>query len=330
MDENPATQNVSQQGLRGFFLELTQHAKLFTSSRPDQSMRFVLPTEDGGSIRVVIPSTSNEDDISRFLHEGLSTLEWDQQTTALVHQRLATGAKGMFLWAKLMLHHVREQVTLYDLTRALDELPDGLDNVYARILGAISKLPKAQANKVTKALQWVYSSTRPLTLSEMKIAMAVEPGSSSLDGRRCLVNIHHFIATACAPLLVIHDPTETVRFAHASAFQYFHKLSSSPATELAIDDHLRLTLAQRVPYLAAVCFTYLAYDDIAYVDVGTSMDDYARNMEQHLGEHEFLGYSVLNLWEHLPACDAAVTRAPDSDLDKSLARFFGAERGLVK
>jgi hypothetical protein len=107
----------------------------------------------------------------------------------------------MFLWVKLMLHHIRQQVTLDDLETALEELPSGLDSVYDRILSTMANLPAAQAEIVARVLQWTYSATRPLALSELEVALTVRFGSKSSKSnkRNTLMNIRQLITRAMCP-----------------------------------------------------------------------------------------------------------------------------------
>lgn len=332
MDENPELQEPSLQGLSHHFRELSQHAKVFTSSRPNPRLKYTLPTEAVGFIRITVDHASNEGDISSFLTDGVSRLGWDEETSKWVHRKLLEGAKGMFLWVKLMLHHVQQQVTLYDLETAMKELPDGLNSVYAQILSKISSLPAPQAKSAARVLQWVYSATRPLALSELEIALAVKPGSGSprLKERNRVMNIRQLITDICGPLLEIHERSGTVRFAHASALQYLQTLSEQEDLRPYSLNQFPLVLAKRVPYLAAICLTYLAYDDISFVKVDSSHAGYAANIDEQLRKHRFLQYAVLNLWTHFSPCEATSLSSSDNELSKSLAYFFSNEKNLVK
>ncbi|KAK3387786.1 hypothetical protein B0H63DRAFT_559240 [Podospora didyma] len=325
MDEDPQLQEVGLQGLSAYFRDLSKHAKIFTSSRPDPRVRYSLPTETGGFIRIAIKDHPNEQDISSFLTDGLSRLGWDEQTMISVHRKLTDGAKGMFLWAKLMLHHVQQQVTLDDLETALRELPDGLNPVYARILAQMSTLPPSQARTVARILQWTYSATRPLTISELEVALAVKPGSGSCrtNDRNRVLNIRQLIADVCSPLLEIDERSETIRFSHASVLQYLQSISTQGSTEQFI------TLTKRTPSLAATCLTYLAYADIDFVKADGSPDVYAANLDEHLRKYKFLRYASLNLWAHLPLSDDGSSPS-SNELQSSLAFFFKDEKNLVR
>jgi len=328
LDENSQLESQGLQGLRASFRDLSRHCKLFTSSRPESWIRYSLPTDDGTFVRLPVPLTSNEDDISRFLRDGLSEMEWDPATTASVHGRLSQGSRGMFLWAKLMLHHLKHQVTLIDLERSLDELPDGLDEVYARILEKLMSLPASKAHMVAKALQWMYSAIRPLTLAELEVALTIEPGSPEHAGRNRMMNFRRFVEDTCSPLLQLHEATGAVAFAHASVRQYLERLAESESPNPALSGRLSLTKGSRSPHLSAVCLTYLACDDISFVHPSSSDELYAERLRLHLAEHPFLQYASLGLWDHFP--DNLDGNAVVADLDGALTRFFSTGRNTVR
>ncbi|KAK0722623.1 hypothetical protein B0T26DRAFT_703460 [Lasiosphaeria miniovina] len=240
----------------------------------------------------------------------------------------------MFLWAKLMLHHIQQQVTLDDLEAAVDELPDGLDTVYARILAKMSALPAPQARSVARVLQWAFSARRPLSLAELEVALAVKPGAGTarLNKRSRAMNIRQLIADFCGPLLEVDPRTSTVRFTHVSALQYLQTLSEQQDESNLPYDPVRfpLMLTKKAPHLAATCLTYLAYSDIDFVTADSSPDVYAARLDQHLHTYKFLRYAALNLWTHFPDGFSFSSGSADPDLTRALDFFFADEKNMVK
>ena len=331
MDENPELAKHGAQGLTAHFRGISRHAKIFTSSRPDPSIRYTIPTDEGGFIRIAINDNFNQDDIENFLADGVGRLGWNERISNNIQKRLADGAKGMFLWAKLMLQHIREQVTLDDLEAALRRLPDGISGVYAQIISKIACLPASKARTAAGILQWVYSSARPLTVVEMDAALAVQPGSSSslADKRHRVMNLREFIADICGSLLEIHERSGAIQFAHAAAIQYLKSLASREEPMPYDVTQFPLVLAKRVPCLAATCLTYIAYDDVTFVQPNKHLDAYAANLNTQLQLHPFLRYATLELWTHFEPVEDDDTSSA-GDLTVALSRFFANESSLVK
>jgi len=334
LDENPALQDIGAQEFSSQFQDISRYAKMFTSSRPDPGIGYTLPTETGGFIRLVVERNANEGDISSFIEDGVSRLRCDEPTSNLVRNKLSAGANGMFLWTKLMLHHLHHQVTLGGIKAALEEPLDGLDPIYSRILSNMANQPAPRARIAARVLQWVYSATRPLSLSELEIALAIDPKlgyySDRLTKENWVQNIRAVVQESCAPLLEIHDRNETVRFAHASAPQYLQTLAAPGSPRPYNLDRFPLVPARRLPYLAACCLAYLADPDIDFVKPDSSKFVFAANREEHLAKHKFLHYAALNLWEHFPQLDDGADSASSSGLKIALASFFSTEKSLVK
>jgi hypothetical protein len=102
-----------------------------------------------------------------------------------------------------MLGHLDQQATLKDVTSALEEIPDGIDGVYNRILQKISSLPSSRHRIVQRILQLVLSATRSLSILEMEVALAAEPGSPCHDLGNSVPKLAKFVRECCSPLLEI-------------------------------------------------------------------------------------------------------------------------------
>ncbi|KAK4164005.1 hypothetical protein QBC43DRAFT_300695 [Cladorrhinum sp. PSN259] len=331
MDENPELAELGDQRLTMHFYDLSRHAKVFTVSRPDPSVRYTIPTNQGGFIRLAINDEFNRKDIETFLADEINKLGWNEERSKWIHMKLVEGANGMFLWAKLMLQVIREQVRADDLETVLEKLPDGLPAVYSRILAKIATLPAPRARAAASTLQWAYAATRPLTLPELEAALAVKPASatSQRDERHGVINIRQLITDYCGSLLEIHERSGTIQFAHASAIQYLESVSAKKESTPYDVDHFPLVLAKRGPHLAATCLTYLTYDDIDYVRPNESLSAYAGSIDQHLQNHPFLRYAAIELWTHFPSVEDDISTS-SKELAEAISRFFEKEKNLVK
>jgi len=89
----------------------------------------------------------------------------------------------MFLWVTLVLDALRDgKDTSSDFFReTLVRMPRSLPDLYKRILNRIDPEDREKARIV---LRWVVSAKRPLTLEELKIAIALRPGATSMGSIR--------------------------------------------------------------------------------------------------------------------------------------------------
>ncbi|KAJ7305570.1 hypothetical protein DFH08DRAFT_665880, partial [Mycena albidolilacea] len=96
------------------------------------------------------------------------------------------------------------------------------------------------------ALTWVAYSKRPLTVPELREALAIEPDATSLDVDNLLdINI---ILSVCGGLVIVNEEMSTVRLVHYTAQHYFDSIQ---ATHFP-DAHT---------IIASTCFVYLSFTE---------------------------------------------------------------------
>lgn len=100
-----------------------------------------------------------------------------------------------FRWAQCQLDSIARARTIREVRRALASLPQGLDETYNRIL---LQIPETDEDLFRKLLVWLAFSFLPLTLEELWEAIAIEPGSSSIDDESRLRSPHDLVALGTA------------------------------------------------------------------------------------------------------------------------------------
>lgn len=68
-----------------------------------------------------------------------------------------------------------------EVRAALDSLPKELDETYDQAMQRIQNQDEGQTALAHKVLYWISCSLRPLTVAELRHALAVEPGDCDLD-----------------------------------------------------------------------------------------------------------------------------------------------------
>ena len=88
-----------------------------------------------------------------------------------------------FLWASCMLDEICSARTDDDIVASLDDLPSGasMHNIYARMQGKILAMTQRDNALSRKALAWILTSARPMTLQESAIALPLGYSSTTVS-----------------------------------------------------------------------------------------------------------------------------------------------------
>ena len=103
-----------------------------------------------------------------------------------------------FQWVKCQLDALGRCLDLFDLRKALRTLPKDLDETYARILQSIDE--DGYGEQVSKILQWLAYSERPLSLGEMAEVLAVDVHGCQFGVERRLADPRDVVAI-CSSLV---------------------------------------------------------------------------------------------------------------------------------
>ncbi|KAI3400686.1 hypothetical protein diail_2398 [Diaporthe ilicicola] len=153
--------------------------RMILSSRPEADLVRAL---DGVAV-VIQVHDHNEQNIEGYVKESTQkmfrdrgVLQRDQDEIRMLLAPLAGRAKGMFLYARLIMEMV---ATMYDLAEIREELavlPENLDDAYHRIILRLDKHGnKIHTEKAKRLLGWIACTSVPLTIEEAQQALAVNP-----------------------------------------------------------------------------------------------------------------------------------------------------------
>lgn len=138
----------------------------------------------------------------------------------IILENVIPKCKNMFLLARLYmdaLSHAAEKVNSFYLT--IQKLPAELDKVYFEAMERI-KREQQYAESAIDVLFWIAFATRPLSVSELRTALAIEPGNVEYDeGNELLLDI----TSICAGLIVIDPKNDTIRLAHYTTEEYLKR-----------------------------------------------------------------------------------------------------------
>ena len=129
------------------------------------------------------------------------------------------------------LSALKECINLFEIRRALAELPETLDETYARIL---KKIPKKYHKTVHCALQMLAVSRRPLSVEEIAEAAIVDYESEQFDPILHRLRNPLYIVKICSGMvmirldeydsfimcIILRNERNKLRFAHFSVKEY--------------------------------------------------------------------------------------------------------------
>ncbi|KAL2818731.1 hypothetical protein BDW59DRAFT_165392 [Aspergillus cavernicola] len=224
-------------------------SRILISSRPEDDIKDILESSSE-KIRV---DGRNKESIKAFVDHELRQIskkrmfpaELQSEVTRLL-EPLASKAKGMFLYAKVVLSGVENVDNAAEICEELSVLPEDLDDAYARVLSRINKLrPPLIREKARKILGWVGCSPTPLALQEIEQALTIRPGSLEPERR---VSVSPNLNRLCGPIIEVIDGY--LHFVHFTVKEYLF----SPD----IKDHI--DLANATLDLAVCCTTLLSQE----------------------------------------------------------------------
>src|SRR5258708_5401140 len=137
------------------------------------------------------------------------------------------------------------KTSLRDIKRALNALPEGLGATYDESMKRIQTQNAEYTALAKKVLYWIIYAVRPLTTTEIRHALAVEPDDTYLDEDG--LPDEDLLVSVCAGLVTIQPESDTMSLIHYTTQEYFErrgaKLFPDAQTEIATS-----------------CLTYLLFD----------------------------------------------------------------------
>ncbi|RYP19665.1 hypothetical protein DL765_003258 [Monosporascus sp. GIB2] len=126
---------------------------------------------------------------------------------------IADRAKGMFMYAQLILRSLEFLDTIDEVRDELKVLPTDLNDAYGRIFLRINKrLPDFARDKARRILGWVGCSPVPMTIQELEQALSICAGDySQIPKGYSALNL----ARLCGPVVEVLD--DEVQFVHFTA-----------------------------------------------------------------------------------------------------------------
>ncbi|KAH7336622.1 hypothetical protein BKA65DRAFT_37368 [Rhexocercosporidium sp. MPI-PUGE-AT-0058] len=288
---------------------------------PSGSLRGLLVSQDENDIRKLLrtastfklTTTHNQPDIESYAQHWLikiqAKFELSPETISYIKAAVCEGSEGMFLFAKLVLTNLYDQLTAENLYQEIrpGTFPKGFEKAYSRIVVRIYQNPNiAQRETAKRLLGWITSSKRALKWHEIQGAISMNTQDQTVDfkNRRLCADVRDI----CGSLIEVL-PGDRVQLVHGTAKLY-----------LVHNDYVQIHNEEHK--LATLCLKYLLFDCFDPNLSEDSIKEYTM-----LGYYAFQDYAILHWIDHLEASiPFMLTDVVDKDdgLDSAINDFSEA------
>lgn len=163
---------------------------------------------------------------------------------------------------------------------ALKSLPSGsnaYDDAYKDAMIRIKGQLLDQKDLAWQVLSWITCAKRPLTMSELQHALAIELGETSLDEDN-LPQIEDMVSV-CAGLVTVDEESEIIRLVHYTTQEYFERTKETWFPNLEAE-------------ITKICVTYLSFDTF-----GSGICHTDEDFEERQRSNKLYNYASFN-WGH--------------------------------
>ncbi|KAF1984564.1 hypothetical protein K402DRAFT_336237 [Aulographum hederae CBS 113979] len=244
----------------------------------------------------------NKDEIESFVNRRTDIIQakfrlCDEEADCIKRLTLAR-TDGMFLYAKLVLENLEEQVRKEDVVAELDErqFPSGLAEAYAKILGRLKQRWESTSrpwesnsrpwDNIIQLLGWLVCAKRPLKRYEIQCAFCLDLNGKTgelhnVESKGLMVDVKELCGT-----LIRELPGGRLELVHSTARWYVTTPAGAPY----------ISKPDVECKLASFCLRYLTEDifdpDFESADIKTLIIDGWLSMED---------YAVSKWFQHLSA-----------------------------
>ncbi|KAI9727372.1 MAG: hypothetical protein M1834_008443 [Cirrosporium novae-zelandiae] len=276
-------------------LQTQANVQLFATSRfiPEIVNRF----KESMSLEI----RASEEDVRKYLDGQMSRfrpfVSRDPDLQNMIKTKIVKAVDGMFLLAQLHLNSLTSSITRKVIKTGLEKLPKGseaLGSAYDHVMERIEKQESCIKEFAIRILSWIVCAQRPLTVSELQYALAIEIGESKLD-KDNIPEVEDMIS-ACAGLVTVDQESDVIRLVHYTTQEYFERTRKSWISHPQTD-------------IARTCLTYLLFEAFLS-DPYISKEELIYSLESNI----FLEYAAMYWGYHI--------RGPLDDSMEQLALSF--------
>ncbi|KAK0755584.1 hypothetical protein N5P37_011826, partial [Trichoderma harzianum] len=234
------------------------------------------------------------------------------QIKSYLEKRLQETAHRTYLWVYLVFDYLQKEdfkKTLKGIESTIATVPRSVNEAYEQILNKTKEDPM-----VRKVLSIILAASRPLTLSEMNVAVNIDYTSQSIHDLD-LEEEEDFktrLRSWCGLFISIHHGK--IYFLHQTAREFLLADLASPTTVLSeLHWHHAITIHQAHAVLAELCVLYLnLFNSDVKLPIGANGE-----AGHPVSSHAFVDYSAKNWGAHFR--EASII--DDADIVPSAAKI---------
>ena len=196
------------------------------------------------------------------------------------------------LLAVFHIESLASQPNKAKVREALEKLPKGLDDTYHEALERIAHQGQPSIELANQVLYWISYAYRPLTVSELRCALAVTPGRPTFD--EDAMTPESTLVSVCAGLVAVDSQSGIVRLVHYTTQEFFEKIRDNRFPTARAD-------------ITLTCLTYLSFDHPSSF--------------KHWKETPFLEYAARYWRDHMRA-------SPETDVNELILPILSQPRKI--
>ena len=224
--------------------------------------------------------------ISHRVHEVVDSLNilGPARVDALI-KTLTSKADQSFIWVSLIMDQLEKSVegTERELLEIVSNMPDSLNDTYEKML---RRTPSAE--KARRILRVMLAASRPLTLQEMNIALALQLDTNTLAKLDLMPNPESSIKQLCG--LFVRVVSSRLYLVHQTAREF---LFSDQETESANSWKHSIGKVASQTEMCKICVNYLTLTDFQM---------YASEIDEGIERDKFIAYKPSSIRRYLKAC----------------------------
>ena len=198
----------------------------------------------------------NDEDIETYVRTSLRDQFPDEGDALYLENIIKRKASNVFQWVTLVIRIIlklnKDGANLKRIRQKIEELPDKLEDLYKDALSRVEDRARA-----VQLMQWVCFAQRPLTLKELRFAMAIDATTSFTSLKQCQSSadfsetdeqMKRTVTSLSGGLAETRDyqDSRTVQFIHQSVKDYLVQsglpnLDSSLSNNIIGRSHFRLS-----------------------------------------------------------------------------------------
>ena len=145
------------------------------------------------------------------------------------------------------MQSIVEAMTRTEIRRSIGNLSANLGQAFEDTLQRIENEPRNRRKVAMQSLMWISHAVRPLQITELRHALAIQLGDTHFDEDNLLQT--RYVIECCLGLVVVDDESSIVRLVHITLQDF---LRSSR----------RAAFQGEETEIAKICLTYLSLDGL--------------------------------------------------------------------